>query len=83
MSDTESEISKVLTEDVRFFLTIGTVIVSITISYMAMMNEINVLKVQSDAMRNDIATIQNNHLAHLQAAIDKISDKLSTHLEEK
>jgi hypothetical protein len=45
------------------------------------MNEVNILKVQSDTMRESIATIQNNHLAHLQAAIDKISEKLSDHIE--
>jgi ribosomal protein L20 len=83
MPDSESKIRKILTDDVKWLLTIGTVVVSITLSYSSLMNEVNILKVQSDNMRSEIAVIQNNHLAHIQAAIDKISEKLSAHLEAK
>jgi hypothetical protein len=72
---TESKVNKILTDNVKWLLTIGTVVVSITLSYSSLMNEVNILKVQSDTMRESIATIQNNHLAHLQEAIEKISDK--------
>jgi len=82
MPDSESKIRKVLTEDIKWFITIGTVIISITVSYMSLMGEMAILKVQADAMRNEIATIQNNHLVHLQQAVDKVSDKLSAHIEQ-
>jgi hypothetical protein len=82
MTDSESKIRKILTDDVKWLLTIGTVVVSITLSYSSLMNEVNVLKVQADNMRESIATIQNNHLVHLQNAVDKISEKLSAHLEQ-
>jgi hypothetical protein len=82
MPDSESKIRKILTDDIKWLITIGTIIVSITVSYMALMNEINVLKVQQDNLAKEIYAIQNNHLVHLQSSIEKLNDKLSAHLEQ-
>jgi archaellum component FlaF (FlaF/FlaG flagellin family) len=83
MPDSESKIRKILTEDIKFIIMIATVIVSITVSYMALKNDINLINASQDMLAKEIYTIQNNHLVHIQAAVDKISEKLSAHLEAK
>lgn len=82
MPDSESKIRKILTDDLKFLITIGTVIVSITVSYMALMNEINLLKVQQDNLIKEVNMIQTNHLVHIQNALEKLDEKLSAHLEK-
>jgi peptidoglycan hydrolase CwlO-like protein len=78
---TESRLNKVLTENVRFFLTIGSVIVSITLGYSFLSTQIAVLQ-------NEVDTIQNNHLKHIETsirdlseAIKEVSNKVSDHIE--
>jgi peptidoglycan hydrolase CwlO-like protein len=78
---TESKLNKVLTENVRFFLTIGSVIVSITLGYSFLSTQIAVLQ-------NEVDTIQNNHLKHIESsikdlseAIKEVSNKVSDHIE--
>jgi hypothetical protein len=83
MPDSESKIRKILTDDIKWLITIGTIIVSMTVSYMALINEINSLKIQQDMLAKEISLIENNHLVHIQAAVDKVSEKLSAHLEAK
>jgi hypothetical protein len=79
---TESKIRKILTDDIKWLTTIGTIIVSITVSYMALMNEVNVLKIKQDNLARELSIIQTNHLVHLQQSIDKVADRLSAHLEQ-
>lgn len=73
---TEGKVNKILTENVRWLINIGVVIVSITLGYAFLSTQIAVLQSRVD-------TIQNNHLVHLQAAVDKLSDRLLEHIEGK
>lgn len=73
---TENKVNKILTENVKWLITLGTVLVSVTLGYSSLCTQIAVLE-------NKVDTIQNNHLVHIQAAIEKLSDRLTTHIEGK
>ena len=83
MPDSESTIRKILTEDIKFIITLATVIVSITMSYMALRNDINLINARQDTLAVEIGKIENNHLVHIQEEIIKISEKLTLHIEGK
>lgn len=70
------EALKKLNEEIKFIITIGTVIVSVTLGYAFLATQIAVLQ-------NRVDTIQNNHLVHIQTAIDKLSERLTQHIEAK
>lgn len=65
MTVPESKIRKIFTEDVKWLITIATIIVSIMLSYGSIITKIAVIDTR-------LTTIETNHLVHIQKAIEDL-----------
>jgi DNA repair photolyase len=62
-------IRKILNEEIKWLITLATIIISITLSYGAIVTKIAVVEQRLD-------TIENNHLVHIQNSIQRIDERV-------
>jgi hypothetical protein len=65
MANTESTIRKVLFHEITIIFAVVTVVVSVVIF-------VYDIKLEMQAIRGDVNTIETNHLGHIQGSLDRL-----------